>query len=69
MSSNDGKEVICLERKTVNVMSDVKDDLTNLKNKLGLSNESDTIKFLIELHKTSKNIPSQAVLMLVDLKK
>ncbi|GIP38628.1 hypothetical protein J31TS4_19080 [Paenibacillus sp. J31TS4] len=58
-----------LERKTVNVMSDVKDDLVKLKSSLGLSNESDTIRFLLTLYNTSATIPTEAVTALLELRK
>lgn len=57
------------ERKTVNVLADVKDDLTTMKNHLGVSNESDAIRFLLAHYTYSQTHPREAINLLLEMRK
>ena len=58
-----------MERKTVNVMSDVKESLAAVKSELGLSNDSDTVKLLIHIYRSSGSIPVETLNKLMELRK
>lgn len=55
--------------KTLNVYEDVKEKIQNLKNELKLKNDSDTIKFLLDVYKESREIPKNAFKSYLELKK
>ncbi|WP_199614442.1 hypothetical protein [Paenibacillus alkalitolerans] len=58
-----------MERKSVMVQSDVKDDLQKLKDHLKLSNESDVIRYLMKVYEHSTVLPKESQTILLQLQK
>jgi predicted CopG family antitoxin len=58
-----------MDRKTITIYTDVRENLEALKKHLKLSNDSDTIKYLISLYEHSPAIPREVERLYIELRR